>query len=129
MEENRQIPDGITEREYIKKYAGSDFYKKLRLTGVFGYIMNVVLFVLSLWLPSTPIERHILLGLTLGIHVGKSRVCAYILLGFGILETIMMVLVQPYGCMTGLVMIIVGVTAVKLFSKAHQEYVGLITNG
>ena len=129
MEEDRQIPDGITEREYIKKYAGSDFYKKLRLTGVFGYIMNVVLFVLSVWLPSTPIERHILLGLTLGIHLGKSRVCAYILLGFGILETIMMVLVQPYGCMTGLVMIIVGVTAVKLFSKAHQEYVGLKTNG
>ena len=129
MEEDRKIPDGITEREYIKKYAGSDFYKKLRLTGVFGYIMNVVLFVLSIWLPGTPIERHILLGLTLGIHLGKSRVCAYILLGFGILETIMMVLVQPYGCMTGLVMIIVGVTAVKLFSKAHQEYVGLKTNG
>ena len=129
MEENRQIPVGVTEREYIKKYASRDFYKKLRLTGVFGYIMNVVLFVLSIWLPSTPIERHILLGLTLGIHLGKSRVCAYILLGFGILETIMMVLVQPYGCMTGLVMIIVGVTAVKLFSKAHQEYVGLKTNG
>ena len=129
MEEIRQIPAGITEREYIKKYAGSDFYKKLRLTGILGYVMNVVLFVLSAWLPGTPIERHILLGLSLGIHLGKSRVCGYILLVFGILETIVMVFVQPYGCMTGITMVIVGVTAVKLFSKAHQEYVGLKTNG
>ena len=127
MEEDRQIPDGITEREYIKKYAGSDFYKKLRLTGVFGYIMNVVLFVLSIWLPSTPIERHILLGLTLGIHLGKSRVCAYILLGFGILETIMLLIVQPLGCLTGIAELVVSITAIRLFSKAHQEYIALKT--
>ena len=29
MEENRVIPEGIKEREYIKKYAGKEFYRKL----------------------------------------------------------------------------------------------------
>ena len=127
MEEDRKIPDGITEREYIKKYAGSDFYKKLRLTGVFGYIMNVVLFALSWWLPSTPLERHIFLGLTLGIHLGKSKVCACVLLGFGILETIMLLIVQPLGCLTGIAELVVSITAIRLFSKAHQEYIALKT--
>ena len=127
MDEDRQIPDGITEREYIKKYAGSDFYKKLRLTGVFGYIMNVVLFALSWWLPSTPLERHIFLGLTLGIHLGKSKVCACVLLGFGILETIMLLIVQPLGCLTGIAELVVSITAIRLFSKAHQEYIALKT--
>ena len=27
--------------------------------------------------------------------------------------------------MTGIAMVIVGITAVRLFSKAHQEYIGL----
>lgn len=125
MEENREIPAGVTERKYIKKYAGADFYRNLRWIGVFGYVMYVVLFVLSIWLPITSLERLIFLGLTLGIHLGKSKVCAYILLGFGILDTIMTVIVRIYGCMTGIAMVIVGITAVRLFSKAHQEYIGL----
>lgn len=127
MEENRQIPDGITEREYIKKYAGDVFCRKLRWIGILGYVLDVMLFVLSWWLPSTPLERHILLGLTLGIHLGKSKVCAYILLGFGILETIMLLIVQPLGCLTGIAELVVSITAIRLFSKAHQEYIALKT--
>ena len=122
MEENRQIPVGITEREYIKKYAGDDFYKKLRRIGITGYIMYVILFVLSAWLPLNSLERLIFLGLTLGIHLGKSRVCAYILLCVGILFTVMIVIVQPYGCADGLAMVIIGVAAVRLFSKVHLNY-------
>ena len=127
MEENRRIPDGITEREYIKKYAGDDFYRKLRWIGILGYVLNVMLFALSWWLPSTPLERYIFLGLTLGIHLGKSKVCACVLLGFGILETIMLLIVQPLGCLTGIAELVVSTTAIRLFSKVHQEYIGLKT--
>ena len=123
MGESRQIPDGIAEREYIKKYAGDDFYRKHRRIGIFGYVMYVVLFVLSLWLPGTPLERLIFLGLTLGIHLGKSKVCAYVLLGFGILETIMLLIVQPRGCATGIVELVVSVTAIQHFSKVHREFI------
>lgn len=129
MEENRQIPDGITEREYIKKYAGDDFYRKHRRIGILGYVMYVALFVLSMWLPSTPLERLIYLGLTLGIHLGKSKVCAYALLGFGILETIVLLIVQPYGCITGIMELVISIIAIRHFSKAHQGFIGLKAKG
>ena len=125
VEKNRQIPAGITEREYIKKYAGDAFYKKLRRIGICGYILYVALFVLSFWLPGTSLERLTFLGLTLGIHLGKSKVCACVLLGFGILETVALLLVQPYGCATGIAMLVISIASIRLFSKTYNEYASL----
>lgn len=122
MEENRQIPVGITEREYIKKYAGDDFYKKLRRIGILGYVLYVLLFVLSIWLPMTSLERLIFLGLTLATHLGKSKSCACVLLGFGILTTAMLLIVQPYGCLTGITEIVVAIAFLRLFNQAYREY-------
>ena len=122
MEENRQIPADITEREYIKKYAGTAFYKKLRRIGIFGYILYGVLFILSFWLPGTPLERMIFLGLTMGTHLGKSKACACVLLGFGILETVALLLVQPYGCFNGIAMLTVSIMFLRLFNRAYREY-------
>ena len=73
MEENRQIPDGITEREYIKKYAGDDFCRKLRRIGILGYVLNVMLFVLSWWLPSTPLERLHFPGIDTRCSFGEKQ--------------------------------------------------------
>lgn len=125
MEENRVIPEGIKEREYIKKYAGKEFYRKLRLIGVFGYVMFPVLFVASIWIPMTSFERLICLGLTLGIHLGKSRVCAYVLMGFSLWLIIVSLLLQIYVAVVGVVGLLISVPAILLFRKAYQQYAQL----
>lgn len=127
MEENRVIPEGIKKGEYIKRYAGKEFHKKMRMIGIFGYVMHVVLFVLSFWVPMTSFERLICLGLTLGIHLGKSRACTYILLGFGIMQTIIPLILSTYGYFVGITELIISISAILLFRKAYREY-ELLTN-
>jgi len=122
MEENRTIPKDINKREFVKKYAGKSFYKKLRLIGIFGYVMFVVLFFASVWVPMTSFERLICLGLTLGIHLGKSRTCAYVLLGVGILQTVIPLILSTYGYFVGITELIISIGAILLFHKVYREY-------
>ena len=121
MGEFRIIPAGIDEREYFKQYASEDFYKKLRLVCAFGVVMYAVFCVLSFWLPMTSLERAILLVLSLGIHLRKSKTCAYILLGFGILQTLIPLILHINGYIIGIVDLVVAVGAIVLFRKEHKE--------
>ena len=70
--------------------------------------------------PLMLIDVAIYLGLTLGMHLGNSKVCAILLLIFSIIECVFSVI--EFGAPSGWWLIIAGVSAVSTFNKLGKEY-------
>jgi len=122
VEEKQKFPENISKREYLKKHAGKKFYKKLNILGIVGYCLFVIFVVLQLWLPITPLERLIYLGLLIGVHAGKSWVCAVLLVLFGMFSFIVGSLVAGSVNYLGAAALGIGIAALCLITKAHRQY-------
>jgi len=116
-----EIPENISRQEYIKKYASSVFYKSWRIMGLVGYLLYPIIFVSQFWLFDTQLERLIYLGLLLATHLGKSKVCAIILIALGGLFTIAGLVILRVGA-TGVAAIGIGIWALLLLNSAEKEY-------
>lgn len=66
------------------------------------------------------LDAFLLLGLALGIHIGKSRVCAVIVLVYSILNCLYALI--STGKMSGYLIIIAGIYATIYTFKARKEY-------
>ena len=116
-----EIPENISKRKYIKKYASPVFYKSWKILGLVGYLLYPILFVLQFWFYDTQLERLIYLGLLLATHLGKNKVCSIILIAFGGLFTIAGFVILRVGA-TGFAAIGIGVAALILLNGAEKEY-------
>ena len=66
------------------------------------------------------LDAFLLLGLALGIHIGKSRACAVIVLVYSILNCLYALI--STGKMSGYLIIIAGIYATIYTFKARKEY-------
>ncbi len=120
-EEKQVLPAGITKREFIKHHAGESFQRNLRNTAIVGYIVAGLNLLIALTLNFfAMIDVAIILGLTLGMHLGKSKGCAIALLVCSILSTV--IALVSTGQISGWLWIIASVTAVSAYSKMSKAY-------
>ena len=115
------VPAGVDKRTYFKQYADDSFYKGLRVAGILGYVcagLNTVIAILLS--PLGLVDSAIFLGLTLGMHLGKSKVCAWFMLGYAVFSTIIGLILS--GQFSGWLWIIAGVNAVVTFANGEKRY-------
>ena len=111
----------ITKKEFIEKYASS-LKDDLKKAAIAGYICSGIsaVFGLIIMNPFVIFEVMILVGLLLGMHLGKSKACAIIYLCIACLDCL--VSIVAYGRPSGWIVIIAGIAAVVTFGKIDKQY-------
>ncbi|MBR0467146.1 MAG: zinc ribbon domain-containing protein [Clostridia bacterium] len=124
-----QPPQGqfISKKDYINNYIPS-FKRDLKNVAIACYICAGLNGIISLILnPLGIIDSLVLLGVTLGMHLGKSKTCAIILLIVACFEALYGIIAT--GRPTSIIWVIAGVWAVVIFNKAGKEYKNYISRG
>lgn len=113
----------VTKKEYIAKYAPVNLKKNIKSAAILCYICVGISAIASFALFKEPlmlVEVAVYLGLALGMHIGNSKICAYLLLVFSIVECIFSVI--QFDSPSGWWLIIAGFSAVSTFRKLDKEY-------
>ncbi len=109
----------VDKREYRSKYV-KNFNKDIRNISILCYVCVVINSALAFAMdPYGLIDAGLLLAITLGLHLGKSKVCAYLLLALSIVEIVIAIAYRGSGPYWWL---IAAILAVKTFMKADKEY-------
>ena len=120
-EDAQKLPADITKKEYIKHYAGDNFKRNLRNVAIVGYVaagLNLLVALLSN--VYALIDVVIILGVTLGMHLGKSKGCAVALLIYSIYAMVSSVIYT--GSLGGSLLLAMGIMAVRTFNRAEKRY-------
>ncbi len=115
------IPAECTLKEYRKKYASPEHYKKLKSNAIGGYVLVTLNAVVSILAnPYGMIDTALQLGLILGIHKGVKKGCAVGLLVYAIVS--MLIGLAESGKLTGWLWIILAINFLNVFKKIDQDY-------
>lgn len=116
-----RIPAGCTLKDYRKNYASEPLKKSIKTWSIVAYILVGVNVLLALLVnPLALIDSALLLGLTLGIHLGKSKGCAIALLVYAIYNTVITLISS--GSIGGWWWIVAAVSFLSTFKKIDEEY-------
>ena len=118
---NYNVQPPVSKKEFFKKYAPDSFKKTILIASIIAYVMvgiNVIM-VLAGNIASI-LDVAITLGLTLGIHVGKSKGCAIAITVYGVINVIVASLMA--GSLTGWGWLAVAIAYLVAFNKAEKEY-------
>ncbi len=109
----------VSRKEFIENYAQPSVKKDIKTIAIICYVCAGITFAFSCIInPAGIIDALVLAGLALGMHLGKSKVCAILILILSIVECVA-------GLMAGSVpfwWLIAGVYAVVTFNKVDKQY-------
>lgn len=116
-----RVPQGCTIQEYRKNYASAPLQKSIKTWSIVGYVLcgiNLLLaFTVNIF---ALLDVAILLSLTLGVHLSKSKGCAIGLLVYAIVGGILSLISS--GSFTGVLWIAMGAGYLGTISKMDAEY-------
>jgi tetrahydromethanopterin S-methyltransferase subunit E len=116
----------MTRGEFYKNYAAKAIKGNITAAGVLSYITAAITLILSLAVMNDPfllIDCLLVLGLGLGVHLGRSRVCAVLLMAYAAYNTIFFLITS--GMVSGWLIIIAGICALAgtfTFEKAWKQF-------
>ena len=121
----------VSKKEFIEKYAPVALKKQINSAAIICYFCSAItigfsFFTNEYWYYSL-IDVAILLGLTLGMHLGKSKACAILLLVVSILEVVLTVV--STGTVAGWWWILASFSAVSAFNKLGKQYNQFLMEG
>ena len=114
------LPADITKKEYFKNYAGPEFQRQLKGAAILTYVCAGINAVVGFLYPTAFVDALILLGLALGMHLGKSKGCAIALLVYSIISMVLGIVLN--GAITGWWILLAGIYSVIIFNKAEKRY-------
>lgn len=114
------VGEYVSKADYMKKYSSQEFRKGIKVAGIIGYVLTGIAAISIIANPWAIIDVLICIGLTLGIHLGKSKICAFGMLGYSIINIILYLVL--YGTVGGWGWIALGGYAVSLFVKEEKLY-------
>ena len=123
VDTGRPLPPGVvvSKREYFKNYAPASLRKELRNMAIVGYVLAGILAIVGIFLNwISLIDMVILLGLTLGMHLGRSKGCAIAILVYAIANCILGIILT--GTLGGWGIVALGIGALNVFKKADKLY-------
>lgn len=113
----------ISKKDFINKYANPAFKKNINSISVLCYVLSAISVAVNLFMTDNfyfLIDIIITLAVVLGMHLGKSKVCAILLLIISIVECIGTTI--AYGRPAGWWWIVISIYAVSYFRKIDKEY-------
>lgn len=117
---NRQ---SVSKKEYIENYAPYALRKNIKNIAIVCYGLAAISAVSSIALTGSfmaLIDVVVFVGITLGMHLGKSKICAILLLIFSIGECVLTTIML--GMFSGWWWIVLGILAVSTFVKLDKQY-------
>lgn len=116
-----RVPAGCTLKQYRKSYASDPLKKNIKTLSIVAYVLvgiNLVIAVLAN--PWALIDTVLLLGLVLGVHLGRNKGCAIALLVYTIVNAIIGLVSS--GTVSGWWWIFLAVSYLSTFKKMDAEY-------
>lgn len=113
----------VSKKEFIENYASQPLRKSINSISVVCYALAAISAVTGVTMTHNfyaLIDAAILLALTLGMHLGKSKICAILLLIVSIIECVLTTIML--GTISGWWWIVAGISAVSSFVKLDKEY-------
>lgn len=110
----------LTKKDFLKLPAMKSCKSNIIICGVLLYFVGAVNIALAVGLGSFPIDGIVLVLIGLGVHLGKSRVCALICAAYSIFNVIYMVVTT--GNVSGWWIILIGFDAVVYTFKYHSAW-------
>lgn len=117
-EEPQKAPP--SKKVYFQYLAPESFYSNLKTTSICAYVMCGISLLTVLVNVSALIDVAICLGLTLGMHIKKSKGCAIGILIYSIINLV--VYLVATGSLGGWAWLVVGIYAVLLFHNTEKRY-------
>lgn len=114
------VGEYVSKSEYMKKYLSEPLKKNIKTISIICYVLCGILAVLGFLAPIYFLDVAICMGLTLGMHLGKSKGCAIGILIYGIISCVLGLIAS--GTFGGWGWIAAGIGAISAFKKADQEY-------
>lgn len=109
----------VSRKEFIDKYVQPSLRKNIKSIAILCYVCAGVTFLMSIAVnPYGIIDALVLLGFALGMHIAKSRVCAFLILVLSIVEVILSLTVGMFPFWW----LIAGISAVITFNKLEKQY-------
>lgn len=106
----------MTKNEFFKHGASNTARTCIIASAVIGYVAAALLVLLT----QNYIDAVIVLGLALGIHLGKSRVCSILLTVYGALSILIYLI--AYGVFQGWLYLPIGILAIVGTFRFHREF-------
>lgn len=108
-------------KDFINNYADPSLRKEIKNYAILCYVCAGLSLVVAFFVNWAGIlDALILLGLSLGMHLGRSKVCAILILVMGAASMIVNLIVA--GKVAGWLILLAGIFAVKVFNKADKHY-------
>lgn len=113
----------VSKKDFLNKYASAAIKKNINSVSIVCYILCGLSVIANIFIGSDwyfLIDTVIILALILGMHLGKSKICAILLLVVSIIECIIGIVAT--GAFTGWLWIVASVSAISTFKKLDKEY-------
>ena len=115
------IPAGCTLKEYRKNYASAPLKKNIKTWSIVAYVLVGLNAVIAITLnPWMLLDTALLLGLTLGVHLNKSKGCAIALLVYSGINAVIGLIGS--GTVSGWWWIVLAVSYISTIKKIDAEY-------
>ncbi len=116
-----RIPAGCTLKEYRKNYASAPLKKSIKTWSIVAYVLVGLNAVIAIFAnPWMLLDTALLLGLTLGVHLNKSKGCAIALLVYTLINAVIGLIGS--GSVSGWWWIVLAVSYISTIKKIDEEY-------
>ena len=118
-----EYPRARTKSEFLKLPENQAYRSSIKSAGIVCYVSAGLTLLVGFLLDTFPynlLDVMILVGLGLGIHLGKSRVCAILLCAYATLSAL--ISISQNGKISGIIVIMAGVYAVVNTFKAESAW-------
>ena len=117
----------LTKKDFLKLPAMKSCKSNINICGILLYILGAINIALAIFMGTLPLDGIILILLGLGVHLGKSRVCALLCAAYSIFNVIYMVV--STGNVAGWWIVVIGIDAVIYTFKYHSAWNNYKKNG
>ena len=114
------VGEVVSKSDYLKKYSSQAFRQGIKTSAIIGYVLCGIVALTVFVTPLALVDLAIYLGLTLGVHLAKNKICAFGILGYGILGCVLGLIMS--GSFTGWGWIALGGYLISLFNKEEKAY-------
>lgn len=120
--QTKPIPAGVTvtKGEFRRNYSSDKFKKDIRIVAIIGYVLVGINALSALAFPGVWLDVAVLLGLTLGMHLRKSKGCAIAILAYTGVGCILS-LISGNG-LSGWLWIFLSIMAIVYIEKVDKQY-------
>lgn len=119
----------LSKRAFCAQYASKQDRANINGAGIVAYLCAAISLIFGLVQQNYGVIFDVVLvvGLGLGVHLAKSRVCSILLLIYGCINTLVYLLTT--GRVGGWWLIIVGIYGIKATFHLHKEYQQFLADG